>query len=151
MGFWETQVDCDALRLGTSNSMRVPSHRSSGNCARHSRISPSVTTSMSDFPDIAGQRNVLPTANDHQPIANLELRQNNPLLRLVLPLPIRVTYFAHFIGLEENNLAQPLIGVNACRQRSRVRYLQRHEAFPFRLKRRDVYDDPTACVSRFAH
>ncbi len=42
----------------------------------------------------------------------LKLRKHNPLLILVLALPVRVTHLAHLIRLEEQNLTQPLVGVD---------------------------------------
>jgi hypothetical protein len=45
-----------------------------------------------------------------------QLRQYNPLLRLVLALAILITGLANFIRLEEENLAQPFISVDLGRQ-----------------------------------
>src|SRR6266436_331330 len=73
---------------------------------------------------------------------NLQPRQHNTALRLVLPLLILVTHFAILIRLKEKHLAQPLVRINLRRQRRRVADLQRHKPFPLRLKRRHVHNNP---------
>jgi hypothetical protein len=50
----------------------------------------------------------------------LQLRQHYPLLGLVLTLAVGVAGFADFIGLEEQDLAQAFVCVNARRQRRGV-------------------------------
>ena len=45
----------------------------------------------------------------------LQFRQHNTFLRLVLSLPVLVTGFADFVGLEKQDLAQPFVGIDSCR------------------------------------
>src|ERR1700736_457212 len=80
-----------------------------------------------------------------------ELRQHDSLLRLILAFTVRVTHFAHFISLEENDLAQTLVGVDLRRQGCGVGDLERDETFPLRLEGRDVHDDPATGVCGFSH
>src|SRR5580658_6215507 len=77
--------------------------------------------------------------------------QHDPLLFLVLTLPVSVTDFADFVRLKEKNLAKSLIGVDARRQRSGVGDFEGHKTLPLRLKRRHVHDDPATGIGRFAH
>src|SRR6266849_8675325 len=84
------------------------------------------------------------------PAPALELRQNDSLLILVLALAVRVTGLAHLVGLEEQNLAQPFIGVDLGRQRRRVRDLERHKALPLRIKRRHIHNNAAPRISRLA-
>src|ERR1019366_2100789 len=74
----------------------------------------------------------------------LQLRKYDSLLVLVLSLAVGVTDLAHFVGLEEENLAETFVGVDARGQRRCVRYLQRDEAFPLGLERGDVDNDSAA-------
>src|ERR1017187_6160786 len=80
----------------------------------------------------------------------LEFWQHDPRLALVLALLVLVADFARFVPEEKQNLAQPLIRVDAGGQRCGVRDFKGHEAFPLRLKRRDVDDDPAARIGRLA-
>src|SRR5271170_6548238 len=82
---------------------------------------------------------------------SLKLRQDNSLLLLVLSTAVRVADLTGLVGLEKENLAEPLIGIDASRERSRVRYFERHETLPFRFKRGNVHNDSAACISRLAH
>src|ERR1700687_3430810 len=54
----------------------------------------------------------------------LQARQDDPALRLVLPLLVLVTHFTVFIGFEEDHLAQPFIRINLRGQRCRVAAFQ---------------------------
>src|SRR5216684_8153158 len=81
----------------------------------------------------------------------LQLRQHDPLLRLVLSLAILIAGLADFVRLEEEDLAQPFIGVDLRRQWSGVRDLERDKPFPLRLEWRDVHNDPAARVGGLAH
>src|SRR5262249_24437257 len=76
------------------------------------------------------------------------LRQDDALLRLVLPLPVRVGDGAGLVGLEEEDLGDALVGVDLGRQRRRVRDLEGDEALPLRLERGHVGDDPAPRVGR---
>src|SRR5215467_5077304 len=80
----------------------------------------------------------------------LNLRKRDALLSLVFPAAILVRGLAYFVRLEEDHLRHTLVGVDLGRQRRRVRELERHEAFPFRLERRHVDDDPASRVGRFS-
>ena len=68
------------------------------------------------------------------PQALLQLRQHDALLGLILSFAIGVTGLADLIRLEEDNLAQPFVGVDLCRKRRRIGNLERHEAFPLGLE-----------------
>src|SRR6476620_6259889 len=61
------------------------------------------------------------------PQALLQLRQHDALLCLILSFAIGVTGLADLIRLEEDNLAQPFVGVDLCRKRRRIGNLERHE------------------------
>src|SRR3979411_2099413 len=80
-----------------------------------------------------------------------EFRQHDSLLRLILAFTVRVTHLAHFISLEENDLAQTLVGVDLRRQGCGVGDLERDETFPLRLEGRDIHDNPAAGVGGFSH
>src|ERR1700730_1351824 len=80
----------------------------------------------------------------------LELRQHDSLLILVLALTVRVTGLAHLVGLKEQYLAQPFIGVDLGRQGRRVRDLECHKALPLGFKRRHVDNDAASRISRLA-
>src|SRR6266404_4101119 len=69
--------------------------------------------------------------------AGSELRKDNTLLRLVLPLAVGIARLAHLIRLKKEDLAQALIGIHARRQRRGIGDFQRHESLPFGLERRD--------------
>src|SRR6186713_3115351 len=71
---------------------------------------------------------------------SLYLRQRHTRLLEVLPLLIRVRPFARLVALEEQDLRDAFIGVDLRRQWGRVRDLERDEAFPLGLERRDVHD-----------
>src|SRR6266542_1406582 len=81
----------------------------------------------------------------------LDRREDDPLLALVLPLPIRIGRLAGLIGLEKEDLGDPLVGVDLGRQRRGVADLERHEAFPLGLERRDIRDDAAAGIRGLAH
>ena len=51
-----------------------------------------------------------------------------------------------FVAFEEQHLRDAFVRVDLRRQRRRVRELERHIAFPFRLERRDVDDDAAARI-----
>jgi hypothetical protein len=73
----------------------------------------------------------------NSPVDSLHLRQHNPLLRLIFALAVGVAGFAHLVGLEEQNLAESFVGVDARRKRCRAGDFERDKALPFRLKGRD--------------
>src|ERR1700683_1899944 len=81
----------------------------------------------------------------------LQLRQHDSLLRLVLAFAVGVAGFADLVGLEEKDLAQAFVGVDARRQRRGVRNLEGYEAFPLGLERGDVEDDAATSVGALAH
>src|ERR1051325_5864732 len=73
----------------------------------------------------------------------LQFGQRNSDLRLILPLLVRIASRAliPLVGREEQHLRDAFVGVNAGGQGSRVRDLERDEAFPLGLERRHVgYD-----------
>jgi hypothetical protein len=72
------------------------------------------------------------------------------LLVLVFSLAVCVANLADFVGLEEENLAQAFIGVDARGQRRCVGDLEGDEAFPFGFEGGDVDDDAAAGVGRFS-
>src|SRR5688572_25734855 len=80
----------------------------------------------------------------------LQSWQRHPDLLLVLAALVPVGNLRLLFAPEEEHLRDPLVGIDLRRQGRGVRYLERHIAFPFRLKRRDVGDDATARVRRLA-
>jgi hypothetical protein len=54
------------------------------------------------------------------PFDSLQFPQHNPLPRLVFALAVGVAGFAHLVGLEEQNLAESFVGVDARRKRCGV-------------------------------
>src|SRR5262249_38278440 len=85
------------------------------------------------------------------PSAQLQARQREPLLRLVLSLLVRVRRLADLVALEEQALGDALVRVDLRGKRRRVRDLEGHDALPLRLERRDVHDDAAARIAGFAH
>jgi len=71
-------------------------------------------------------------------------------LSLVFSLPVSVAGCADFVGLEEEELGDAFVGINACGQRRCVGKFQGDMAFPFRLQRRDVDDDAAARIGGFS-
>src|ERR1700739_1281566 len=84
-------------------------------------------------------------------MSSLQLWQNDSLLGLVLAFAVGVAGFANLVGLEEDDLAQALVGINSCRERRGVRDFQRNEAFPLGLERGHVHDDAAASIGTFAY
>src|SRR5262249_41113183 len=80
------------------------------------------------------------------PLADHE-RQRQPLLILVFALLVGVAGLAHGLSAEEQNLGDAFVGVNLGGQRSRVADLDGNLAAPFRLQRRDIYDDAATGIS----
>src|SRR5215470_6341237 len=60
------------------------------------------------------------------PAPGLDRREDDPLLALVLPLPIRIGRLAGLVRFEEEDLGDPFVGVNLGRQRRGVADLERH-------------------------
>src|SRR5688500_15816421 len=77
-------------------------------------------------------------------------RQRDPDLRLVLALLVLVGHRALLVGLEEDQLGDALVGVDARREGRRVRDLEGGEALPLGLERGHVRDDAAARVRRLA-
>src|SRR5579864_7164364 len=77
-------------------------------------------------------------------------RQDNSLLRLVLPFFVFVRDFAFFVRLEKNHLAQSFVRVDSRRERRRVADFERDEAFPLRLEWSDVHNNSAARIRRFS-
>src|SRR5258708_2492078 len=80
----------------------------------------------------------------------LQLRQGNPLLPLIFALAVAIRDLARLVGLEEQELAGALVGVDARGQRRGVGELERHVPLPFGLERGHVDDDATARIGRLA-
>jgi hypothetical protein len=80
----------------------------------------------------------------------LEVRQHDAFLPLIFSVLVLVADLADLVGLEEQDLAEAFVGVDARGQRRGVGDLEGDEAFPLRLKRRDVDDDAAARVGRLA-
>src|SRR5690348_4436742 len=72
----------------------------------------------------------------------LQFRQYDSFLCLVFSFTVGIAGFAEFVRLQENNLTETFVGVYTRRQRSSVRDFEGNEAFPLRLKRSHVDDDP---------
>src|ERR1700687_5972258 len=79
-------------------------------------------------------------------ISSLQLRQHDPLLRLVFTFAVVVAYFADFVGLEEEDLTQAFVGVDAGREGRGVRDFEGDETFPLGLEWGHVDDDAAARV-----
>src|SRR5262245_37522795 len=77
-------------------------------------------------------------------------RERQAGLILVLPLLGRVARLAHRLALVEEDLRDPLAGINLCRKRRRVGNLDRDAPAPLRLQGRDVHDDTATRVCAFA-
>src|SRR5215472_15238004 len=80
----------------------------------------------------------------------LQARENDTALRLILALLVFVARFAILFGLEEDDLAESLIGIDFRGKRRGIADFERDETFPFGLKRRHVDDDSAARVSGFS-
>src|SRR5262245_49067984 len=83
-------------------------------------------------------------------ILELQTRQDDASLRLILAVFIFVAEFAVFIGEEEDDLAKSFVGVNLRRQRRGIADFEGDKTFPLRLKRRDVDDDAAAGIGGLA-
>src|SRR3954468_4567709 len=83
----------------------------------------------------------------------LELGQGHPGLLLVLALLVGITGLANVVcvGLEEEDLANPFVGVNLGGQGSGITDLEGNVAFPVRLERGHVGYDPAPGVGGFTH
>src|SRR3954464_15096923 len=81
----------------------------------------------------------------------LELGQGHPSLLLVLALLVGIAGLADIIrvGFEEEDLANPFVGVNLGGQGSGITDLQGDEPFPLRLEGSHVGDDTAAGVGGF--
>jgi hypothetical protein len=79
-----------------------------------------------------------------------QLGEDDAGLGLVFAFFVFVGDFTLFVGFEEQDLAEALVGVNLCGQRCGVADLEGDEAFPFGLERGDVDDDAAAGVGGFA-
>src|ERR1700687_379843 len=79
-------------------------------------------------------------------ISSLQLRQHDPLLRLVFAFAVSVADFADFVGLEEEDLAQAFVGVDTSREGRGVGDFEGDEAFPLGLEWRYVDDDAAARI-----
>src|SRR5262245_54593291 len=71
-------------------------------------------------------------------------------LALVFAALVFVGDLGFFFAAEEKDLRDAFVRIDLRGQRRGVRDLERHVAFPLRLERRDVGDDPAARVRRFA-
>src|SRR5213594_1818744 len=76
--------------------------------------------------------------------------QRDALLALILSAAILVRRLADLVGLEEDHLRDPLVGIDLRGERRRIRELERHGAFPLGLERRDVDDDAAARIGRLS-
>src|SRR5438477_408317 len=123
---WACSWECSTSRC---TSFRWPSPRPSWGGSRTSSFSPS-------------------RARRSRCWASSELRQRDPLLRLVLALLVFIAHLAlvPFVRRHEQHLRDALVGVDLGGQGRRVRDLERHEPFPLRLERGDVGDDAAARV-----
>src|SRR5947199_9679269 len=83
-------------------------------------------------------------------VALLKFRQHDSLLRLVFAFAVGVANFADFVGLEEEDLAQAFVGVDAGRKRRRVRDFQGAEASPLGLEWGEVDDNAQSSVGAVA-
>src|ERR1700722_19500104 len=80
-----------------------------------------------------------------------ELRQNDAVLVLILALAVRIADLTGLIGLEEENLAESLVGIHASRKRGRIGDLEGYKSLPLGLERRHVDDDAAARVGRLPY
>src|SRR5688500_17103291 len=76
----------------------------------------------------------------------LQFGQRHFELSQVLALLVLVRDLALFVALEEQDLGDPLVGVDLGRERRRVGNLQRRRPLPLGLERGDVDDAPAAGV-----
>src|SRR5216683_313742 len=79
-----------------------------------------------------------------------QFRQGDAVLAHVFPLAVGIGGLARLLAAEEEELADPLAGIDLGRQGRRVRDLDGDVAFPFRLERRHVDDDAATRIGRFA-
>src|SRR5436305_9344607 len=76
---------------------------------------------------------VLCTKGSSHPQKLINFGQRQPTLILIFPALIRITLRTSPLALEENQLGNPLIGINLGRQGGGVGNFQRDLAPPFRL------------------
>src|SRR5205823_4738796 len=89
--------------------------------------------------------------NNRETDSCLQLGQHDSLLRLVFAFAVSVAGLAGLIGLEEEDLAQPFVGIDFGRKRRCVRDLEGDEALPLRLEGSDVHDDAATRIRRLAY
>jgi len=70
---------------------------------------------------------------------------------LILALAVGVADLAGLVGTEEENLAQPFVGINPGRKRCSVRDFQCHESLPLRFEWRYIDDDSATRIGGFAN
>src|SRR5688572_24347439 len=87
----------------------------------------------------SGRKSRMPRAGSVLVI--LESRQRQTLLLLVLARLVGVRHLAVLVALEKEHLRDPFVRIDLRRQRCRVGNLERHEALPLWLERRDVDDE----------
>src|SRR5439155_25857270 len=80
----------------------------------------------------------------------LEYRQGQAALPHIFSLAVGVGGLARLLAAEEEELADPLAGIDLGGQRRRIRDLDGDVAFPFGLERRDVDDDAATRIGRLA-
>src|SRR5882724_10742939 len=90
-------------------------------------------------------------ASSREADTGLDGGEHDPLLALVLPLPIRVRRQARLVRLEKQHLGDALVGVDLRGQRRGVADFQRHEPFPLGLEGRHVGDDAATGVGGLPH
>src|SRR5437879_2579587 len=76
--------------------------------------------------------------------------QGDPSLGLVLTLPVLIRGLADFVGFEEKQLGDALVGVNLGRKRRRVGYFDGEMAFPLAFERSDVDYNAAARIRGFS-
>src|SRR5712691_8803827 len=84
------------------------------------------------------------------PAPGLDGGEYDPLLALVLPLPVRVGHQAGLIKLEEEDLRDPLVSIDSSRERGCIRHFECDEAFPLGFQGCHVRDDAAARVGALA-
>src|SRR6516162_7830485 len=89
------------------------------------------------------------TRTSRAAVAAVNEGQGQPLLVLVLAALVAVTRTADGLGLEEQNLGDPLAGIDLGRQRGCIGDLDCDLSAPLRLEGRNVHNYAATCICGF--
>src|ERR1051326_8037298 len=78
----------------------------------------------------------------------LKLGQHDSLLRLIFPFTVGVAGFTDLVGLEEDDLAEAFVGIDACRKWSGIGDFQRSEEHTSELQSHSFISYAVFCLKK---